>query len=220
MKKQNAYTIKDEVFLDALKLIYDHFQDVPYAIVSGGAVQVYVASVAMQAAGLDSVKAINGLSFVLRRTGDIDLSFQHDATDLIKKFNLIIHEAFGTYTFHSYTKRFVMQDGKRRLNLNYQLEPKDLKDIPSYYYDIIQSAISIELPYKQERLHLKLARPEYLIVSKLTRVKPKDQIDIVLLLKAMELDEYPFDSEEVRSILKSIDKQENYDILVELMDAG
>ncbi len=36
----------------------------------------------------------------------------------------------------------------------------------------------------------------------------------------MERDDDPFDSEEVRTILKSIDKLGNDDILVELMDAG
>lgn len=218
MKKQNVYTIKDDMFMDALKIIHDHFYDVPYAIVGGGAVQVYVASVAVKEAQLSSVKDINGLSFILRRTGAINLSFHCDFTELTKKFNLIIAETSG-YTFHSFTKRFVIQAGRRRFNLNYQTDPEDLKGIPAYYYDIINSAITIEIPYQNMLMPLKIARPEYLIVSKLTRVKPKDQVDIVLLLNAMESDDYPFDSEEVRSILKSIDKQHNYDILVELMDS-
>ncbi len=220
MKKQNAYTIRDEIFMDALRIIHDYFSDIPYAIVGGGAVQVYVASTAIQEAQLKSVQDINGLSFVLRKTGDVDLSFHFDVIELVQNFNLIIAQATGKYTFHSFTKRFVLQDGNRRFNLNYQTEPDDLKGIPAYYYDIIQTAIRVELPYKNETLLLKLARPEYLIVSKLTRVKPKDQIDIALLLKAIEFNDYPFDSEEVRSILKSIDKLENYDILVELMDVG
>ena len=219
MKKQNVYTIKDDMFMDALKLIHYHFSDIPYAIVGGGAVQVYVTSIAVKEAQLSSVKDINGLSFILRRTGDVDLSFHCDLTALIQKFNHIIAETTGGYSFHSFTKRFVIQAGSQRFNLNYQTEPEDLKGIPSYYYDIIKSAITVELPYQNTMIPLKIARPEYLIVSKLTRVKPKDQVDIVLLLNAMESDGYPFDSEEVRSILKSVDKQHNYDILVELMDS-
>ena len=77
----------------------------------------------------------------------------------------------------------------------------------------------IELPYKNKILTIKIARPEYLIVSKLTRAKPKDQVDIMLLLKTMQADNYSFDSEEVRSILKSVNKLDKYDILVELTDS-
>ena len=220
MQKQNVYTIQDDIFMDALKLIDEHFQDVPYAIVGGGAVQIYVSAAAINAGRLKSVKDINGLSFILRRTGDIDLSFQIDPTELVAKFNVIIEQSAGTYTFHNFTKRFVMQHSNRRFNLNYQLEPEDLKGIPTYYDDIIHTPIIVTLPYQNQQLHLKLGRPEYLIVSKLTRAKPKDQIDIALLLKAMEAENYPFDAEEVRSILKSINKGEQYDILKELMESG
>jgi hypothetical protein len=220
MKKQNAYTIKDDIFLEALRILHEHFQDVPYAIVGGGAVQVYVASTTIRETRLKSVKELNGLSIMLRKTGDVDLSFHVDEIELIRNFNHVIAQAAGKYTFHSFAKRFVVQDGSQRFNLNYQTEPDDLKGIPAYYYDIIQTAIPVELPYKNDTLRLKLARPEYLIVSKLTRIKQKDQFDITLLLRSMELNEYPFDSEEVRSILKSINKLENYDILAEIMEAG
>ncbi len=93
------------------------------------------------------------------------------------------------------------------------------KGIPSYYNDIINSAITIDFPCKREIIPIRIARPEYLVVSKLTRNKTKDLADIVLLLNSMELDNYPFDSEEIRSILKSINKEEKYDILVELIDS-
>jgi hypothetical protein len=220
MQKQNVYTIQDDIFMDALKMIDEHFQDIPYAIVGGGAVQIYVSSAAIKAARLKSVKDINGLAFILRKTGDLDLSFHADPSELINKFNLIIEQSDGTYTFHNFTRRFVVQDGRRRFNVNYQLEPDDLKGISAYYADIINTTIIIELPYKNDILHLKLARPEYLIVSKLTRAKPKDQVDIALLLNAMEMENYPFDPEEVRSILKSINQGEKYDILAELMESG
>jgi len=36
----------------------------------------------------------------------------------------------------------------------------------------------------------------------------------------MESEHYPFESEDVRSILKSIDKGEQYDLLVELMESS
>ncbi|MDM8515636.1 hypothetical protein QUF76_05505 [Desulfobacterales bacterium HSG16] len=220
MKKQNAYTIADEIFMDALKVIDNNFKDIQYAIVGGGAVQVYVSSVTMKHAGLKAVNEINGLSLMLRRTGDIDLSFDSDLAGILKLFNVIIAQKAKKYLYHSFEKRFVMQNGMCRFNLNYQTEPEDLKDISSYYHDIIHSAISVPLNDKNRVLNLKLARPEYLVVSKLTRIKPKDQVDIALLLKAAELDGYPFDTEEVRSILKSVKKEEGYDILLELMDNG
>lgn len=219
MKKQNVYTIKDEIFTDTLEIIYRYFNEIPYAIVGGGAIQIYASFAAMKEADLDSVKDLNGLSLSLRKTGDIDLSFDYDSTELTKKLNLIIEQTVGIYTFHSFSKRFVIQDGTRRLNLNYQNNPDDLKGISTYYNDIIHTAITIEFPYKSEKIYLKIARPEYLIVSKLTRNKPKDQADIVLLLKSMELNNYPFDSEEVRSILKSVNKEDKYNILLELMDS-
>ncbi len=220
MRKQNVYTIKDEIFMDALNIIHNNFKDIPYAIVGGGAVQVYASSVTIKHGNLNSIKDINGLSFFLRKTGDIDLSFNYESTDIIEKFNLIIKHSTGDYIFHNFTKRFVIQNGTHRLNLNYQLNPEDLKGISSYYNDIINTAINIELPYKDQIINIKIARPEYLITSKLTRVKPKDQLDILLLLKTMEMDNYPFDSEEVRSILKSINKEDNYNILLELMDSA
>lgn len=219
MKKQNVYTVKDEIFTDTLEIIYKNFNEIPYAIVGGGAIQIYASFAAMKDANLNSVNDLNGLSLSLRKTGDIDISFDYDSTELIKKLNFIIEQAAGIYTFHSFPKRFVIQAGTRRLNLNYQNNPDDLKGISTYYNDIIHTAITIEFPYKNEKIYLKIGRPEYLIVSKLTRNKPKDQVDIVLLLKSMEMDDYPFDSEEVRSILKSVNKEDKYNILLELMDS-
>ncbi|MGE0083998.1 MAG: hypothetical protein AB7S75_06205 [Desulfococcaceae bacterium] len=220
MKKQNTYIITDDIFMDSLEIIHENFSDIPYAIVGGGAVQIYVSSVAVQNARLGSIKEINGLSFILRRTGDIDLSFSYDSAELIKKFNVIISHASGFYTFHSFTKRFVLQQGSQRFNLNYQTDPEDLKGIPAYYHDIIDTAICVELPYKDRILQLKIARPEYLVISKLTRARPKDQIDIALILKSAEISGYPFDSEEVRSVLKSADAGDKYDILAELMESN
>jgi len=219
MKKQNAYTIVDEIFMDTLSTIYQYFKDIPYAIVGGGAVQIYTASVIAKENHVNTVKNIHNLSFMLRRTGDIDLSFQYDPIELTKTFNLIIEHASGNYQFHSFYKRFVIQQGQRRLNLNYQTEDSDLKGISPYYNDIIRTAITINLLHKNEEIGIKIAKPEYLIASKLTRIKPKDQIDIVMLLNAMEKDGYPFDSEDVRAILKSVQKQDNYPILIELMDS-
>lgn len=219
MKKQNVYTIKDEIFTDTLELIHKYFNEIPYAIVGGGAIQIYASFAAMKDANLNSVKDLNGLSLFLRKTGDIDLSFDYDSAELIKKLNIIIEQTAGIYTFHSFSKRFVIQAGTRRLNLNYQNNPDDLKGISTYYSDIIHTAITIEFPYKNKKIYLKIARPEYLIASKLTRNKPKDQADIVLLLKSVEMDNYPFDSEEIRSILKSVNKGDQYNILMELMDS-
>lgn len=219
MKKQNAYNIHDDIFLDALELINDHFQSIAYAIVGGGAVQVYATAVAVKKQELNSVKSLNGLSFALRRTGDIDLSFNMDDSHLIANFNLIMDKAPGPYSFHNFPKRFVIQDGSRRLNLNYQTRPEDLKGIPDYYHDIIDTALKVAIPFKEKILSINIAKPEYLIASKLTRIKPKDQIDIMLLLNAMELDGYSFDSEEVRSVLKSVNQGDNYPVLVELMDS-
>jgi len=217
MTKQNAYIISDDIFMDSLNIICKNFSDIPYAIVGGGAVQVYVASVAVKNGQLNSVREIQGLPFILGKTGNIDLAFQYEDTELVKKFNLIIADTAGNYRFHNFTKRFVIQHKTQRFNLNYQTEPEDLKGISSYYEDIIATALSVELPYKADRLQLKIARPEYLIASKLTRGRPKDQVDISLILKSAEMDDYPFDSEEVRSILKSVDKADKYDILMDLM---
>jgi len=217
MTKQNAYIITDDIFMDSLNIICKYFSDIPYAIVGGGAVQIYVAYAAIKNGQFGSIKEINGLPFILRKTGDIDISFYYDFTEIVKKFNLIIANAAGSYRFHSFTKRFVIQHKNKQFNLNYQTEPDDLKEIPTYYEDIIHTAISLELPYKDEILKLKIAKPEYLVVSKLTRSRPKDQVDISLILKSAEMDDYSFDSEEVRSILKSVGKGEDYDILMELM---
>gem|GEM_PF-4059925 len=219
MKKQNVYTITDDIFMDALEIISENFNDAPYAIVGGGAVQVYTASVAVRHSSLNSIKEINGLSFILRKTGDIDMAFRYDAAELVKKFNGIISRSGSPYTFHCFTKRFVIQDRIRQFNLNYQTEPEDLKGISEYYNDIIATAVTVGLPFKNSVMQLRIAKPEYLIASKLTRIKPKDQVDISMILKAAELDGYPFDSEEVRAILKSVHKEDKYDILAELMDS-
>ncbi|MEZ4529093.1 MAG: hypothetical protein R2941_24540 [Desulfobacterales bacterium] len=219
MKKQNVYTITDDIFMDALEIISENFNDAPYAIVGGGAVQVYTASVAVRHSSLNSIKEINGLSFILRKTGDIDMAFRYDSAELVKKFNAIISQSGRSYTFHCFTKRFVIQDRIRRFNLNWQTEPEDLKGISEYYNDIIATAVTVGLPFKNSVMQLRIAKPEYLIASKLTRIKPKDQVDISMILKAAELDDYPFDSEEVRAILKSVHKEDKYDILAELMDS-
>lgn len=149
MTKQNAYIITDDIFMDSLNIICKNFTDIPYAIVGGGAVQVYVVYAAIKNGQSGSVKDINGLPFILRKTGDIDLSFDCDFTELVKKFNMIIANTTGNYRFRSFTKRFVIQHKNDRFNLNYQTEPEDLKEIPSYYEDIIRTAVSVELPYKK-----------------------------------------------------------------------
>ncbi len=205
--------------MDALEIIQEHFNEIPYAIVGGGAVQIYATFATIKDTGINSVNKLNGLSLVLRKTGDIDLSFDSSPASIIKILNIIMEQTHYTYSFHNFTKRFVLQDGPKRLNLNYQLEPEDLKGISSYYKHIIKTAIPIDLPYKNKEIYIKIAKPEYLITSKLTRANPKDQADIALLLKSMEIVDYPFDSEEVRSILKSVNKGDQYHILSELMDS-
>jgi len=102
MLKQNAYTIQDEFYLDALEIIHSNIHETSYAIVGGGAVQAYSSSMTIKTTGLNSVKDINGLPLILRKTGDIDLLFKDDATDLSEKFNLIIERVTGIYTFHSF----------------------------------------------------------------------------------------------------------------------
>ncbi len=58
----------------------------------------------------------------------------HMVQAISKKFKLIIERSAGIYTFHSFFKRFVIQDGLRRFNLNYQTGPDDLKGISSPLY--------------------------------------------------------------------------------------
>ncbi|MBF0118761.1 MAG: nucleotidyl transferase AbiEii/AbiGii toxin family protein [Desulfobacterales bacterium] len=205
--------------MDVLEIIHKYLSEIPYAIVGGGAVQIYTSSIAIKKKVIDSIKDINGLSFMFRKTGDIDLSFLYDLSELIKTFNMIIEQYSDVYKFHSFIKRFVIQKGNHRLNLNYQTEPNDLKGIRSYYDDIIHTAITVCLPYRNKIIEVKTAKPEYIVASKLTRIKPKDQIDIMILLKAVDMDNYPFDSEEVRSILKSVNKEDNYSILMDIMDS-
>jgi|GEM_PF-6195008 len=65
MTKQNAYIISDDIFMDALNLICKNFSEIPYTLVGGGAVQVYVASAAIKQGAFSSVKKIQGLPFIL-----------------------------------------------------------------------------------------------------------------------------------------------------------
>jgi hypothetical protein len=109
IKKQNAYTINDDFFMDLLALIHEYFSLTLYAVVGGAAVQVYASSVAVKAYGVHSVKNINGLAFMLRKTGDIDLYFNRDITELTKTFQLIMQQSLSDYTYLNYIKRFVIQ---------------------------------------------------------------------------------------------------------------
>jgi hypothetical protein len=220
MPKQNAYTIQDDIFLDTLQLIAEHFQQIPHALVGSGATQIYAAFAALKSTRGKSVKDFPGFALSLRKIGGLEVLFDDHAAELDAKFQQFTAQTGAAYSYQHFTKRFVSQQEQRRFNLNYCLAPEDLPEISAYYDDIVHTALTVDIPGPNRVLQLKIGCPEYLIVAGLLRAKPRDLLDMGLLLRAVDAEKYPFDAEEVRSILESVNKEERYDILAELMEAG
>ena len=106
-----------------------------------------------------------------------------------------------------------------KLFINYQTDSGKVKGGLDLIYDsIFKDAFDISLNRKGSKISAKVISPEHLAVSKLLRNCEKDKIDLVELIKAYNKTDEPINSEEIRSILKVMDRSELYDSFRNIRD--
>jgi hypothetical protein len=193
------YTVRDRGYFDLLGKVSEEFEraDMRYALVGGTGIQVRIADLLCRSQKV-SIKEVPELETLLRKTKDF----------------IIRPEGIRS-------KRVIAR-GKEKTDvlLNYQTGPQDLAGLDeSFYTECIETAEDLFLKYGGSEIMVSVARPEYLIASKLTRDDPKDIWDIGMLLKTIEQNRNhsrKFKPSKVRSLLERANRGEIYGRLEEI----
>jgi len=187
------YTLKDRGYFETLKRITEELSrhNISYALVGGAAVQTRVADVLSRANKL-SIPDIPELETLLRKTKDFDITTKplEENFSFVSFFNEFqaLNPDLSIIEEGPKTKRINLS-GKNPVSviLNYQAGPQDLYGLDSsFYFECIDTAEELDLRYNNSRSKVRVAKPEYIITSKLTRADSKDIWDISVLLKTIE----------------------------------
>ena len=221
--KDSRYTILNRSYsslVDTLssELVNEGIQGV---IVGGTAVQLHQAFCNSNYGREDFSKNVL-LNENLRPTGDIDLIVQSDPLQMTTFFNNLPGiDPSGACSSRNYGYAIAqifenddhrMKRSVGKLFINYQTDSGKAKGGLGLIYDsIFKDALDISLNRKGSEISAKVISPEHLAVSKLLRNCEKDKIDLSELIKAYNKTDEPINSEEIRSILKVMDRSELYD---------
>ncbi len=105
---------------------------------------------------------------------------------------------------------FNLYKGAKDTNERWGQEIRDFES--KFYYVFMDRAMEVEVPYcsgQEEKINLRVKKPEDLIATKLIRGRPKDINDILSLANHSEEAEMPIDYDAVRDILCSNDPRYN-----------
>lgn len=186
------YTLRNRGYYDVLKIIAEELesQGIEYALVGGAGVQARIADFfcKKQKTGISDA---HGLEELLRETKDFDITSNASEADFIRYFNEIqaLNPNVSVYHERARSKKIKFR-GKEEVSvfLNYQTGVQDFIGLDEYFYaQCIETAEPIKLKYNGGGFFVKVATPECLVSSKLTRNDPKDIWDIGALMKSMKL---------------------------------
>jgi|TARA_Y100000310_G_scaffold184800_1_gene184923 hypothetical protein len=195
---------------------------IPGVIVGGAAVQLHQAYCNSNY-GMEDFSKNALLKENLRRTGDIDLITQSDITQMTALFNglsgIYPSKVVSPSESSGSAVAPIYENGDHRkkrspasLLINYQTDSTAAKGGLHLIYDsIFDDALDISLNHKGSEILAKVISPEHLAVSKLLRTCEKDKIDLFELIKAYNKTDEPINSEEIRSILKVMNRSELYE---------
>jgi len=216
MGKVSEYTILDDSFYETLSSFAEELDrnKIQYALVGGAAVQSKIASV-LSKNGKMSLNDIGGLDFLVRKTGDLDIALDNISDErLVELFNS--YNALNPPNKHLHPVTNKSLRTRKDININLETCPEDFKGLPKSYSDIVYTSEPIVLRKGNNYAHISIAKPEYLVASKLTRLAEKDRIDIYNLIKTMHGNKEKFGFEEVKNILKANAKEDRIDFLKEI----
>lgn len=224
MEKRN-YNLRDRGYFKLLQIVAEglDFQEVDYALVGGSAVQVRIAH---------AMNSYEGMTIpdipepMLRRTKDFDITTHSSEVELANFLNLLQVEHEPLTIKPTQPRRVVLTypSGNGRntapvsVVLNYQTGPQDFSGLSDRFYnECLNTAEELHLDYKNEGLMVRVATPECIIASKLTRYSAKDVVDISGLLRVLDSYEEkgakPFNYDLIKQYLQEARKEHCFDRL-------
>mgnify|MGYP001591437539 CR=1 FL=1 len=173
MAKDN-YNLRDWGYFKLLQLLSEglDFQEIDYALVGGGAVQARIAH-AFNA--YENMTAPEIPEPMLRRTKDFDITTHSSEGELATFLNHLQLENEPLTIRPKQPRRVVLTITGRNaapasVVLNYQTGPRDFSGLSDSFYDeCLRTAEDLYLEYNNEGLMVRVATPECIIASKLTR---------------------------------------------------
>lgn len=225
--KNNNYNMKDWGYFKLLQLIAEglELQEINYALVGGSAVQARVAN-AFNTYENISIPDIHEPMF--RKTKDFDIATYSDEGEVVSFLNHLQLENDPLTIRPKQSRRVNLTYSPKRdispvsIVLNYQIGPQDFAGLGSNFYDeCLKTAEYLGLHYNNETAKVRVATPECIIASKLTRNSPKDIVDISGLLMVLAAYETkgarPFNYNLVKDYLREAGKENCFQNLEVIM---
>lgn len=219
MAKGN-YTLRNGDYFDLLGRVTEGLNEegIEYALVGGTGVQARICDIIGRARRLP-IRSTEELDLLLRPTSDYDITTKSDEAKFVRFFNTLQAKNTPHILVEPKGKRTarIIFNGTKKIAVtaNYQTGPQDFMGLDDEFYEeVIQTADTLDLAYNSHRINVRVAQPEALVASKLTRSTVKDVVDIVSLLRAINtyggesLD--TFDEEKVRNTLERAGKGEMF----------
>ena len=212
--KTQGYTLLDDFYFGSMCVLVDELNrfNIPYAIVGGAAYQIKMAGILSKDVKGD-ISSVQGLEGILRGTGDIDLTIKSDMGRMVNLLNQMAASCKHINIETQPSKSVRFKKGNDSVYVNYQTEPADVKALTEHYDKIIETAEEVYLRKGNKDSYFKIPSMPYLIVSKVLRREEKDKVDIFNLLGLCRKKNIKLNFEEVRSILKSIGKEDSFDYI-------
>ena len=168
--------------------------------------------IAGEEGNIHSVSA--GLEAFLRQTGDIDLQLRAEEGDMVTLFNQMA--ATSSLCIQNLPNRALhITKGKDIVQVSYNTKPSDFRGMVEFYDHMIDTADEVVLKRGNTELRAHIPHLDYLLASKMIRMKEKDKVDIFNLLNVCRSKNLDLDSEfeSTRRILKSLGKEDNFDYI-------
>ena len=224
---KNNYNLRDWGYFKLLQLVAEglEFPEIDYALVGGSAIQARIAN-AFNVYGGITIPDIP--EPMLRRTKDFDIATQSSEGELVRFLNLLQLENEPLSIRPKQPRRVSLVYSPGRgissvsVILNYQTGPQDFSGLGDEFYgECLKTAEDISLHFNNEEARVRVATPECIIASKLTRSSHKDIVDISGLLRVLECYKEkgakPFNYGLVKLYLKEAKKEhcfQNLDVIM------
>lgn len=220
---ESNYTLRDKSYFNLLGELSSELEraGVEYALVGGAGIQARVSEKLSKVRGTD-ISSLEELD-LLRKTKDIDITSRADDIKFASFFNnwQLINPNISLEEMYGKKKNIQFKTAPYSVDimLNYQTDPSDLKGLgEKFYYECIDTAEPLELWHGNKDIGVRVAKPEYLIASKLTRSAEKDIYDISLMLKIFDKDSSNrIDFNKIRNILNESDKPYKIGVLEDII---
>lgn|GEM_PF-5958069 len=206
MVKERKYTIKNKQYFYALSAFFSELnaQQIAGCLVGGTAVQVRVAKAKSNSNDI-AIDSLN-LDGLLRETDDIDVCLLDSARSLdlnkLEREEERGEEVYQLILKRNGVKKPILEvhslDDCCEIKLNISYCKDDANALKDYYAEMILSAEPLVLKNNGIAASISVARPEYIIASKLVRHNERDVQDIKKLCQL----EKGIDFDKIKRMLK------------------